>query len=272
MLNSLDLRDRQIRAAVREYKALARELHPVIKLDTPIQIGWRRFHALSEFAQRRADQPLLESILEVVGTSVIHHSREFRHRLRRRSKLVEIEQPLRPIPMHEWEKKNYPSEWWHFFQYELILELNKHWQPYWVFNQPSLFELKTERNWQWYFTDVDPGVATRLSELRRWLEARDGWCRYGWLKGRQQRYNWPDKEAHWDRALRREHQREIASALAQFPDADPAAFIRCTQVSARLTIISFSRRSPMQRQRAQTSSSAGASPAAGTTFQVRFKI
>jgi hypothetical protein len=195
MLNSYDLADRQVIAAVREHDALCRRRYTIIKLDEPIQRGWRRFYVLSERAAARRDHPILEAILAIIGPVVVHHDRDFRRRRGRRKKLVEIEQPLRPIPVHEWQRKNYPDEWYRYFRYELVLEWNRHWQPYWIFTQPSLYELKVERNWLWYFREVDPVIETRLSELDRWLDAHEGWQRYGWLKGRRQRYRWKEEDS-----------------------------------------------------------------------------
>ena len=263
MLNSRDLADRQVIAAVREYHALCRRRYTITKVEKPIPRGWRRFYVLSERAAARRDRPMLEAILAAIGAVVVHHSRDFRSSSSRRRKLVEIEQPLRPIPIHEWQRKNYPDEWYAHFRYELILEWNRHWQPYWTFIEPSLYQLRVKRNWLWYFREIDPAIESRLSELDRWLEAHQGWHRYGWLKGQPQRDRWKDEDTGKQRHLAREHQREIVRAFENFPEVDPAASARRSRISFR-RIISFPRRSPMERQRAQTSSSAGANPAAGT--------
>jgi len=239
MLNSRDLADRQIIAVVREHDALCRRRYKIIKLEQPIQRGWRRFYVLSERAAARRDRPILEAILAVIGTVKIHHNRDFRRRRGRRKKLVEIEQPLRPIPIHEWQRKNYPDEWHRYFRYELVLEWNRHWQPYWVFTQPSLYDLKVERNWLWYFREVDPAIETRLSELNSWLEAHEGWHRYGWLKGRRQRYRWKEEDTGKQRSLEREHQRDIARACDYFPEVDPVASKRRIRLSFRRVIFIF---------------------------------
>jgi hypothetical protein len=120
-----------------------------------------------------------------------------------------------------------------------VLEWNRHWQPYWVFTQPSLYELKIERNWLWYFREIDPDVEKRLSELDRWLEAREGWQRYGWLKGRRQRYRWKDRDTEKQRNLEYEHRREILRAHNDFPEVDPAASARRGRLSFRQSILQF---------------------------------
>jgi hypothetical protein len=239
MLNTRDLADRQVIAAVREHDALCRRRYKIIKLDQPIQRGWRRLHVLSEGAVARRDRSILEAILAAIGSVKVHHNRDFRRRRGRRKKLVEIDQPLRPIPVHEWQRENYPNEWHRYFRYELILEWNCHWQPYWVFTQPSLYELKIERNWLWYFREVDPLIETRLSELDRWLEAREGWRRYGWLKGRPQSYRWKEEDSAKHRSLAHEHKREIARAYQTFPEVDPAASVRRIPISLWRTKVLF---------------------------------
>jgi hypothetical protein len=222
MLNTRDRTDRQIRAAVRESKALFKKRYRIVKLDEPIQRGWRRYYALTECASRRRDSAILEAIVRVIGPVIVHHRRDFRKKRRRSRKFVEIEQPLRPIPTWEWERKNYPAEWLTYFRYELLLR-NRHWQPYWVFRQSSIYELKIARNWVWEGVEIDPLIEARLSELNRWLDARRGWERYGWLKGKQQSYRWEHGDGIQQRSLTREHRREIARAYDNFPEVDPAA-------------------------------------------------
>jgi hypothetical protein len=66
MLNSHDLADRQVIAAVRELDSLSRKRYTIVKLEQPIQRGWRRFYALSERASARRDRPMIEAILAVI--------------------------------------------------------------------------------------------------------------------------------------------------------------------------------------------------------------
>ena len=231
MLNSQDLADRQILAAIREENALWKKRYTIIKLDKPIQRGWRRFYELTRIASSRRDAPILEEILKVVGTVVVHHRRDFRRRKGRGRKLIEIEQPLRPIPLYEWERKGYPHAWLAYFHYEILRERNS--QPYWVFKQPSIYELKVERNWLWYFQEVDPAIETRLSELDRWLDARRGRQRYGWLKGKSQHFHLAHQASPREQSLELEHQREIRRALDHFPEVDPVASMWRARLSFR---------------------------------------
>jgi len=233
MLNSHDLADRQILAAIRERKTLSRKRYKTTRLESPVQRGWRRFYVLAEHASNRRDRPMLEAILRVIGPVVVHHSRDFRRRRGRPRKFLEIQQPLRPIPLHEWERKNYPREWVCYFRYELLLERNRHWQPYWVFRQPSLYQFKVGRNWLWYFREVDPAIETRLSELDRWLMGRGRQQRYDWLRGRRQRYRWREEDTARQQSLRREQLREITRAYATSPEVDSTASTRRSRISLR---------------------------------------
>lgn len=249
MLNSHDYFDKRVLAAVREYHELSRRRFTIVKLEAPIQRGWRRSHVLTEDARRRGDRPLLEAILEVIGSSVVHHNRDFRRRRSRRSrKLIEIEQPLRPIPVYEWPRKNYSETWRPYFRLDLVLESNRHRQPYWVFTQPSLCELRIEPNLLWYFREVDPEIEARIADLDQWLESHQGWRRYGWLKGDPWHYRWKDVPAAKTTNLRREQQREIERALALFPEVESVASARCVRFSFRRHIsFHFSLRSPIGR-------------------------
>jgi hypothetical protein len=233
MLNPHEISDKQVIAAVREYNALNKKRYTITRLPQPYQRGWRRFHVLSERALHHPDRPMLESILEVIGSSVVHHSREFKHRRGRSRTLCEIEQPLRPIPIHEWQRKRFPDAWFRFFRYELLLEWNRHWQPYWVFDQPSFYRLKVGRNWIEHIRQIDPAIEKRLSELERWLENHRGWQRHGWLKGHGQSYRWSNGEKEKLRQLTKEHRSEIARARLNFPELDPAASVRCARTRLR---------------------------------------
>lgn len=231
MQNSKDKADRRLRALIREHDELRERCFTIVKLDRPIQRGWRRLHVLTENARNRPDCFALESILEVIGTVVVHHSRDFRKKRGRSRKLVEIEQPLRSIRPYEWSRLGFSAAWQPYFRYELVLEWNRHWQPRWVFTQPSLFELKVERNWLWYFREVDPAVESRLSEIARWLETHNGWARYRWLHGRTQHYRWGDPPSARQKFLKRAHRREIDRALAIFPEVDPASLAQRIRIS-----------------------------------------
>jgi len=246
MLNPQDFADRQIRAVIREYRELSRRRYTVVKLDKPIQRGWRRFYVIAEHATSRRDCPVLKAILRVIGSVVICKNPDFRQRRERRKKLVEIQQPLRPIFGHIWDRRILPDELLSYFRRELRLEWNGHWQPYWVFRQPSLFELRIERNWLRYFDEVDPAIETRLSELERWLTARCGRQRYDWLKGRSR--HWIVEETTKQRGLKRLHDQEITRAYRNFPEVEPAASVRRCRFSFRRPTSRF----PGVVQRAET--------------------
>jgi len=222
MLNSHDLMDRQVLAIARELKHFRNMPDPVRQLDPPVQRGWRRSYVLSERAMNRPDQPVLEAILKVIGSSVVHHNRNFHRRSGKSKKLFEIEQPLRPIPLHEWQRENYPTAWQRYFQYRILLAANRHWQPYWVFMHPSHYRLKIERNWITELRVVDPDQESSIHELERWMEFNHGWHRYGRLKGRRQGYRWYSLFKK-RQLLNKEHRREISDAINTFPEVDPAA-------------------------------------------------
>lgn len=222
MLNSRDFADRQVIAAVHEYYNLKDKPYPIRPLAEPIQRGWRRSYVLSERALDRADRATLEAILKVIGSVVVHHDRNFHRRRGRPKKLFEIEQPLRPIPVHEWQRENYSALWQRYFQYQILVAGNQHWQPFWVFVHPSLYRLKSERNWITEIIEIDPETESRIGELDRWLEFHNAWHHYGRLKGKRQSYRCNHRK---ERLLDKEHRREISNARHIFPEVDPAASV-----------------------------------------------
>lgn len=216
MLNFQDLRDKQIRAAFRELKSLNR--YTVIKLEKPIQRGWRRLYVIADHAKSRKDCPILETILERINNIVVYHRRDFLKRKRRTTKLVEIEQPLRAISQSEWNLRNFFETWRPYFRREFRLDRRGNWVPFFEFKQPSLFKLKTERNWLWHFREVDPDAETRMSELKGWLRNSGRRERYDWLKGVPvcRDYLGIDKR----KILDHEQRKMITEALDQFPEVE----------------------------------------------------
>jgi hypothetical protein len=232
MLNSHDVSDRRILAAVRELRSLHKNQYTIRQLEVPFQRGWRRSYVLSARSLDREDRPILEAILEVIGSTIIRHNRSFLSRQRRTRKLCEISQPLRPIPNNEWIWKNYPSGWLRYFRYELRLERNNHWQPYWIFDQTSLYRLKISRNMIYQIREIDPDIEHRIGELDRWFEIHQAWRRYGWLKGRHQSWRCNNTK---QKLIDKRHRREIARAYETFPEVDPAASARRSPTSLRPT-------------------------------------
>ena len=230
MLNSRDVSDRRILAAVRELRSLRKNQYTIRQLEVPFQRGWSRSYILSERALDREDRPILEAILKVIGSTIIRHNRSFQSRHRRTRKLCEISQPLRPIPNNEWIWKNYPSGWLRYFRYELRLERNNHWHPYWIFDQTSLYHLKISRNMIYQIREIDHDIERRIGELDRWIELHQAWRRYGWLKGQRQRWHCNNTK---QKLINKRHRSEIARAYEAFPEVDPAASVWRSPTSLR---------------------------------------
>lgn len=233
MLTSHDRWDREVRAAAKEYHSLITKRFTIREIDPPYQKGWRRSYVLRDSMRARPDRDVIEAILKVIGSTVVHHDRTFRKRRGRGRVFHEIEQPLRPIPDDEWNRMNPSVGWQCYFQYQLLMERNHHWRPFWVFMHPAWFCLKIERNWIQQIRDIDPAVESRIGELRRWFEQKQAWCHFRKLKGRRNRFRWVTDENKSERLLAREHRREIARALAEFPELDPAAPLGRARVRPR---------------------------------------
>ncbi len=244
MQNQHDHFDRQVIAAVREIRALYEKRFTIRPLEIPYQKGWERFYRLTERASDREDRATLEEILKVIGSTTFHHSRVFRRRERRSRKVCEIEQPLKAISVNAWGWKRYPDSWLRYFSYELRLESNNHHQPYRVFAQPSLFELKIGRHWISHIREIDPDIESRIAEQERWLELQGGWHHYHHLRGR--RNSWRElRGSEKQRSLDKAHRSEIANAKLIFPEIGPAASARCAPASFR----KFPLTNPKLRQR-----------------------
>ncbi len=235
MLNTRDVSDRRILAAARELKSLRKNQYTIRQLEVPYQRGWRRSYVLGERSKEREDRPILEAILQIIGSTIIRPDRRFQGRKRRTRKLCEISQPLRPISNNEWIYKNYPCSWLRYFRYELRLERNNHWQPYWIFDQALIYQLKISRNMIHEVREIDPAVERRIGELDRWFELHQAWRRYSQLRGQRQSWHWRGADSPKQKLTNKRHRREIANAYEIFPEVDPAASVRRVPTSLRPT-------------------------------------
>jgi len=181
--------EKKIRAIAVEWENLRHQIQnpPSIRLKEPIQRGWIRHHVLTKEAQLRPDAPVLQQILEIVGTKEYHWRRNFIPGRRRRP-LVEIKQSLRTIHPRMWRfyPDQYPEEWKPYFR----LEYQHYWQgshhyEQWVyaFNEAHLFELIVERHWLTHLSIIDPLLIERQAELEAWMTLHNGWNRHSRLKG-----------------------------------------------------------------------------------------
>lgn len=225
MLNSRDVSDRRILAAARELISLQQRRYTIRDLEEPYQRGWRRDYVLSQRSREREDRPVLEAILAVIGSTIVRPDRSFQSRQGRTRALCEISQPLRPISNNEWNYKGYPALWIRYFRYELRLQRNNHWQPYWIFVHTSLYHLKVSRNMIHQVRDIDPDVERRIGELDRWFETHDAWPRYRWLRGSRMGCHWRGTESPKQKLTNKRHRQEIARAYEIFPEVDPAASV-----------------------------------------------
>ncbi len=211
MLNQQDIQDRRIRAAVREYDQLTRRRFTVVKLEEPIQRGWRRTYAMTEQALRRHDSETLAEILAVINTVKLCRRSDFQTHEYRGRRLVEIEQPLRFIHDREWYRCGLPERWFGYFDIRHYSEWGR---PAFRadFAFPKLFELRIEPYMVSELALPDPSIETRIEELRRFLDLKGGWNRWYHLKGK------PVSSCYFSRGrrtqiLEREHRNTILNAM-----------------------------------------------------------
>lgn len=162
------------------------------------------FFVLSDLARQRKDRDILQAILTHIN-HVRHSCRpDFLRRKGRSKRLVEVEQPLRDIPLWEWLRKGLPEEWCHYFRPE-----NRKFGPVLVFIHPWLFELKIEKHWITHCRQIQPEVMERVAEIEGYFEARKMWPVYWRLKGKSAGRRWLAARSTREKSLDREAQRLI---------------------------------------------------------------
>jgi len=179
-MNTIDLFEKKLRAVARELKELDKRIHQPksVKLDKPIQKGWKRYYMLTDEAKARPDRELLEEILQRIGPILYHWRPDFRRG--KRARVVEIEQKLRNLRSW-WVNNRYVYKTWSPY-FETIH--GYHQRTYHRFKDPHLFRLKTVRNWLTHMWIIDSEAISRSAELERWMDFHQGWPKYSRLKGR----------------------------------------------------------------------------------------
>lgn len=238
MLNEIDYRDRRIRAAAKEFAHLNKNRYTIRELPEPIQRGWQRVFALTAHAESRKDRAILEAILPTINTYRACRRLDFKVKVYRTRAMIEIEQSLRRLTDHEFEKAGSPSAWIPYFRWNHYSEWGR---PRYIgeFRQPSLFELRVEPRLVWHVKEVDPEIETRIEELDKWMEWSGGWKRYSHQKGKPSAHfkGTTDQRAL---SLNKAHTELIRSALLDPTEVDPATSTRRLPASLCRRSFSFS--------------------------------
>jgi hypothetical protein len=256
MLNAQDYLDKKLLKLGKELRELWWRQYISVPLEEPIQRGWRRIHVLTAKSERRADKDVLLALLKVMGTVQFHNTPEFRIKRGRgrRRRFMEREQPLRELTVGEWDRRDLPETWESYFRLEKRYSFCA-WRDTLVFTNPYAFELKIEPNWVTELYTSDPAVEERIAEIEGWLRNRNAKYRLEWLCGYSNHWHEPRRKD----LIAKIAKRELREAMRNPWEVDPGASTRRVRLSLRRRIFIFSWCSPMQRQRAQTSFSAGAS-------------
>lgn len=229
MLNSHDYFERRVRAAAREREELWDRPPIIQRLSEPIQRGWRRAYILAPHAEARWDRDILAAILKLINTVQYSRRPDFRKRVSRSRKRVELEQPLQRVFDRRWEKLKLPSLWRPYFRWIHYSEWGRP-RYYGEFRHPHLFELRSEPHLVWEVLDVDPEAETRYAELAAWMRwNRPVECH---LWGRWRSHSpWRGEPTPRAKALAEDHERQIRAAMCDPLEADPATPARRGPVS-----------------------------------------
>jgi hypothetical protein len=243
MLDPRELLDKHLLRLGRELRELRRRQFIRVTLDEPLQRGWRRFHVMSEKAERRVDREVLRTVLLRIGNVCFRNVPDFRKKRGkgRRRRYVEIEQPLHEICQGWWQTYAWPEEWKSYFRLKQRRRDGRVYETF-VFDSPYLFELKIEPNMVTELYVPDAAVQQRISEIERWLIHHNARPRLKWLC---------DEGWHWrfdlrNHLLTRVVKRELRQAMQNPWEVDPAASVRFGRISLLAQQINFPRRSPIE--------------------------
>ena len=200
--------DKTVLALEREYKELqeAKRAIPWIKLDEPIQRGWKRFYVLRDDVNRRADANIIRDVLKRVKLTQYCDNEAFEQYNWKAEQWYPMrEEMLKPLGIGECDRdpgiterhrkfliKN--SDWFYQHGWKKIVE------GYW-FKEKWMLEVKVEPHYVTHYQELDAELETKLAHIDKKLY--ENWKAHGRLIKLHGWHNWSwyDQDESPDRTI-----------------------------------------------------------------------
>lgn len=178
-------RDKKLLSFEREHNELCKAKYelPWIKLDEPLQKGWKRFFVLRKDILNRDDAHVLKDVLRRVNNTQYCDNKEFEKYIWNKDVWVPMEHHTRPIGIGEAERDPTFNErhrkflwkgadWWTHHGWRKLFN------GYWLKNQWML-EQQIEPHYVTHIQEIDPEIEAKLAHIDKKLY--HDWKAYGRL-------------------------------------------------------------------------------------------
>ncbi len=211
-IESTDKKLIRLRKRMNELYKAERAL-PYIKLDKPIQRGFKKSFVMRDDITRRKDARDLSRILGIVNETVYCKNPEFKSKKYHNNQMEDIPHAIRHIPANKWDTLELPDHFKKWFTYESRIKYGAYGTSYeikgYFFKFPWMFEPKVSPNFITHIQEIDPNIKSELSEINRFFDNHNGWPRLGKLQGGNFKWIEVTKEERLDDILKREEMQEF---------------------------------------------------------------
>jgi hypothetical protein len=161
---------------------------PMIKLDKPIQKGWKKGFILREDINRHPNVIEIKKMLEVINQYIYSDNIEFKVKKYHSKQNEDKVHALKHIPEKSWDKLGWPEHYkTRWFKLSTKLKLTPYGGSYMVkgywFKYPWMFVTEITPNIITHVRAEDPNIRKELAEIERYFEANEGHYRLAKLRG-----------------------------------------------------------------------------------------
>ncbi|WP_394999927.1 hypothetical protein [Acinetobacter sp.] len=185
---------------------------PWIKLDEPIQRGWKRFFVLRDDVARRTDAHIIRDVLKRVNVTQYCDNEAFEEYNWKADQWYEMRHDLKPIGLGECERdvhlterhRSYlykGSDWFYNHGWKKIVE------GYW-FKDKWMLAQKIEPHFVTHYQELDAELEAKLAHIHKKLY--DDWTAHGRLIKLHGWHNW-----RWNDWEREHPDKSVADALME---------------------------------------------------------
>lgn len=216
--NLIEARDKHLIRLDEELNELyqAKRKLPLIKLDKPMHVGWKKYFVLREDVKKgHPHRYKVDKILSKIQHEIHSRRKDFLVEDWKTKKLKPREHSLNLIPENKWPEE-FPESYKSFFElktYERKTYYAFNTQIYrmWKFKPMWMLETRIKPRYATHIQEVDSTVCSRIKEIENFFDVRNARTRLDHLYGYRNRH-WDWENSLWDGA-RHKNKQHIKEAL-----------------------------------------------------------
>lgn len=213
--------DQKIRTLYSELQEIwkNRRLSPSVKLETPIEHGWRRSFTLREDIKNRGDVVTIELILQLINHTVYSKSEDFTYKSAKGVRKA-MTHRIKWIGCKRWEEEKYPEGWKKYFVQGVFVWKSSYRggptfvEKVWHFRWPWFFVPVVEKHYLTHYTPIDGELEAKMEQIHQWFDQNNAWKRWSNLHGHHVRER--DYDMEMDRIENAELKRYMNDSMQDY--------------------------------------------------------